>query len=249
MRSFLLALSLLACAAAADAQSYIQSTRSNANGGGASFSIGPRYSNFSTDVDAGLVTDKTGRQGSWGLSGDYRNGALVIDYMYDHDSSNGVSVVELVGLDVGDYSRSRGEATVGWAALPFLDLQGGIRSESVRVGGATVFGNNVFSTVDFDHQALVFGVKLHSTSMTPFGVYGSARGYVGSAKFNESFSGNVDDDTTGHRLEAGLVIPLGESAWTIDPAFEFEHLETKQLGVKLDTNRFLLNFIWHSRRR
>lgn len=214
------------------------------------FSIGPRYSNFSTDVDAGLVTEKTGRQSSYGVTGDYRNGGLVLDFMYDHDSSDGVSVVELIGLDAGTYSRGRGEATVGYAALPFLDLQVGARSESVRVGGATLFGNNLFSTLDLDHQAIVYGARLHSPASRPFGVYGGARGYLGSARFDQAnASGKTTDDTTGYRFEGGLSIPLGESAWSVDPGLEYEHIETKTTGVKLDTNRFLVNFIWHSGRR
>src|SRR6476659_490584 len=114
MRPTLLAVTLMACAAAASAQTQnIQTTR----GGGSSyndgvFTIGPRLSNYSTDVRETVTPLRTGRQSSFGLVGDYRNGNFVLDFMYDHDPENGISVVDLI-VDTGNYSRDRGEVTVG----------------------------------------------------------------------------------------------------------------------------------------
>ncbi len=243
-RTLILAAAML-LAATAQAQSYITSTPRPYNGG-SSFSIGPRAASYSTDVDTDFVSVKTGRQTSFGLEGDYRTGQLVIDFMYDHDPENGISLINLIGIDVGQYSRDRGEATIGFAVLPVLDLKAGGRAETIRVGGAEIFGNSVFSTLDLSHQALAFGARLHTAADRPVGAYLDGRGYVGTAKFNQS-GFDVSTDTTGYRGEAGVSIPLGESRWSVVPAVEYEHLETKDYGLRLNTNRFMVNFLYHSR--
>ena len=212
-----------------------------------SFSIGPRVSSYSTDLDGGINTIKTGRQSSYGLVGDFRTGVFVFDYSYDHDPQNGISVVDLL-VDTGDYTRDRGEVTVGYAALPFLDLQGGARVESFRVGGVSIIGNPFLTDMSFDHQAIVFGVKLHSPNRRPFGMYGLARGYVGSAKIDQS-GFRTDSDTSGFRFEGGFAIPLGESSWSVTPGYEYEHIETKDFGIRLNTNRFILAFVYTNGRR
>lgn len=232
MKKIAFVLTSIALAAAASAQS---------------FTIGPRVSSYSTDIDGGISTMKTGRQSSYGLAGDFRSGVFVLDYSYDHDPENGIDVTDFL-VDTGDYTRDRGEVTVGFAALPFLDLQGGVRIESFRVGGFALIGNPIATDMDVNHNALAFGVKLHSTSMRPFGVYGLARGYVGTAKINRLGVHN-DSDTSGYRFEGGFAFPIGESSWSVQPGVEYEHIETKDFGIRLNTNRFILGFVYTSGRR
>jgi len=211
-----------------------------------SVSIGPRVSSYSTDLDGGLNTIKTGRQSSYGLVGDFRTGKFVLDYMYDHDPENGISVVDLL-VDTGNYTRDRGEVTVGFEVLPVLDLQGGARFESFRVGGIAIVGNPIFTDMNVDHQAIVFGVKLHTPPEQRLGLYAIARGYVGTAKIKTQDQLRFDDDSSGYRFEGGLSVPLGESSWSIQPAVEYEHIKTSDVGLRLNTNRFILGFVYRSR--
>lgn len=212
-----------------------------------SFSIGPRVSSYSTDLDAGINTIKTGRQSAYGVAGDFQNGKFVLDYLYDHDPQNGISVVDLL-IDTGDYTRDRGEVTVGYAALPGLDLQVGARTESFRVGGIAIVGNPIFTDMHVDNQAIVFGARIHTPSDQRLGFYALARGYVGSAKVTTNSLSRFEDDSSGYRLEGGISIPLGESSWAITPGVEYEHIETNDLGLRLNTNRFILAFVYRSGR-
>lgn len=236
-RSTTLAALLLLGATAASAQS--QSV----------FSIGPRISNYSTRVEGGPTTTlRTGRQTAFGLVGDYRNGNFNLDFSYDRDSSNGAALTDIL-IDDGDFQRNRGELAVGYSILPVLDLQGGVRFEEIRFGGFSLFGAPIGSDLNMDHQALVGGIKLHSTSMNPAGFYLTARALVGTAKFDDN--GDTERDTSGYRAEVGIPIALGSSNWHIVPGAEYEHFDTKTfgLGQKLDlnSNRVFVNFVFSTR--
>ena len=232
MKSFLsLLAAALSLAAAAQAQT---------------FTIGPRISNYSTDLDFPGESLKTGRQVAFGLAGDYRSGAFVLDFNWDHDQENGMHLTDLI-VDTSDYARNRGEVTVGYAAAPFLDLQGGVRLDSIRIGGASIFGSSVLTDLDIDHQALTAGLRLHSGDNDPAGFYILGRGYIGSAKLNFSAAPTVDTDTSGYRGEAGIPIRLGESNWRVVPGAEYEHIEMKDYPLRINTNRLFLNFIYRSR--
>jgi hypothetical protein len=207
-----------------------------------SFSFGPRVSNFSTNMDGGLGTLRTGRETSFGLVGDYRNGQFVLDYQWDRDSSNGVGITNVL-VDTGDYTRNRGEVTVGFAIADVADLQGGVRLDTIRIGGFSFFGN-AFGSTDIDHQALTAGIRLHSPESQPVGFYVLARGYVGSAKFDDVTGARVNDDTTGYRGEFGIPIRLGESNWRVIPGIEYEHLQTKTYDLRMNTNRAFLSFVY-----
>jgi len=204
-----------------------------------SFSFGPRVSSYSTDY-RGVTSLRTGRRTSFGLQGDYRSGSFVLDYFYDHDSTSDASVIDLL-IDTGDYTRDRGEVTAGWSVLPVLDLQGGVRYETSRIGGVSIIGTPLFTDVDSTHQALVFGVKLHSDPHQRVGVYLLGRGYVGNMKINDLA---VDDTTNGYRFEAGVSIPIGESNWAVVPAAEYEHFDMQDFGTRINTNRVMLAFVY-----
>lgn len=212
-----------------------------------SFTIGPRYSNYDTSVDVGLVGVDTGRSSAFGVTGDYRAGAFVLDFMFDHDPENGISIIDFLPIDIATYKRDRGEATVGYAALPFLDLQAGARFDSATIGIGPFDSGGLFGGSDLDHQAIVFGVNAHSPELRPFGVYGLARAYVGSAKTRQA-GVRLSSDTTGFRVEGGVKIPIGASNWMVVPALEWESLEVEDLGLKLDTNRLIVGFVYRSRR-
>ncbi len=248
MRNLLAAILSLACAGALAAQTSDLDIRKTPNGGSApsTFSIGPRVSNYSTDLREAFTPMKTGRQSSFGLIGGYRSGAFVLDFLYDHDPENGIGVTNLI-VDTGNYSRNRGELTVGYAAAPVLDLQGGVRIDHTRVGGIVILGNPVATDLDVDHQALTAGLRFH-TEPNPVGFYALARAFVGSAKLDfGDGNGSVNSDTSGYRGEAALDIRLGDSTWTVQPGYEYDHFETKDYGVRMNTNRFFLNFVYHSR--
>ena len=233
-------LALLAALAVIAASADAQTTNST-------FSIGPRVSSYSTDIDGGSPgTIKTGRQSSFGLVGNYRAGKFVLDFSYDHDPSNGIRLTDII-VDVGDYQRDRGEATVGLALAPVLDIEGGLRIESIRVGGFSFFGSNFGSDLNFDHQAITVGLNLHSDPSQPLGFHVKGRGYVGSAKFDDALGTNVNTDTSGWRGEAGLDIRIGETNWWVTPGVEYEHLETKDYDLRFNTNRFFLNFVFRAR--
>jgi len=131
MRLTLIAMLL---ASSLSAQTNIQTTPAH-HASNSGFTIGPRISNYATDVRT-LTPLDTGRQSSFGVVGDYRTGVFVLDFMYDHDPENGINVSDLL-IDTSAYSRDRGEATVGFAVTPFLDLQGGVRFDQMRVVVAT----------------------------------------------------------------------------------------------------------------
>ncbi len=229
MRSAWTVLSLLLIATAAGAQT---------------FEIGPRVSNYSTHLDTDFLTLRTGRVSSYGLVGSYRNGGFVLDWMYDHDPQNGISLTDLV-IDVGDYARDRGEVTAGFRIVPGLDLQGGVRFDDIRIGGVSFFGNSIANDLSIQHQAIVAGAKFHTPTSGPASFYLLGRGMVGSAKFRDGF--REDADTTGYRAEAGIPIRLGQSNWLIVPGAEYEHIEAKDVGFRLNTNRAFLNFVYSTR--
>lgn len=213
------------------------------------FSIGPRISNYSTRVEGDpLTTLRTGRQTAFGLVGDYRNGNFNLDFSYDRDSSNGTSLTDIL-VDDADFQRNRGELAIGYSVLPVLDIQGGVRIEEIRFGGFSLFGNAIGSDLTMDHQALVAGVKLHSTTMNPAGFYLIARGLVGTAKFDDN--ADTQKDTSGWRAEVGVPIQLGSSNWHLVPGAEYEKFDTKTFGlgqkIRLDSNRVFLNFVFSSR--
>ena len=213
------------------------------------FSIGPRISNYSTRVEGDPATTlRTGRQTAFGLVGDYRNGNFDLDFTYDRDSSNGASITDIF-IDADDYERNRGELALGYAILPMLDIQGGVRYEEIRFGGFTIFANPFLTDMTMTHQALVAGIKLHSTTMNPAGFYLIARGLVGTAKFDDN--ADTQKDTSGWRAEVGIPIALGSSNWHLVPGAEYEKFDTKSFGlgqkVRLDSNRVFLNFVFRSR--
>src|SRR6266545_1855584 len=77
MRRTLFTLLIVCFAASANAQiQNINTTRSGGPTTSGIFSFGPRVSNYSTDVRETLTPLKTGRQSSFGVVGDYRNGAF-----------------------------------------------------------------------------------------------------------------------------------------------------------------------------
>lgn len=210
------------------------------------FSIGPRLSSYSTDADIDILTVESGRQTAFGLVGDYRTGAFVLDFLYDHDPENGIDITDLLPIELGRYSRERAEATVGYAVLPILDLQAGFRIDQVSVGGHAI-GASIFDELDFNNQALTAGVKLHSSQMRPIGVYALVRGYLGSADVkggNDVTRRRTNTDTNGWRGEAGLMIPLGESNWHVEPGVEYERIQTQDRDISLETNRFFVNFVY-----
>lgn len=209
-----------------------------------SFSFGPRVSSFSTDMDLDFATRlETGRQTAIGFVGDYRNGGLVLDWVYDHDSSDGANLTDIVA-DIGDYERNSGEVTVGYAVAPFLDLQGGVRLDSIRVGGARLLGGSLFEDEDIDHTGFAAGVHLHTRDHMPVGWYGTARGILGSAKFDDNFGDRVTSDTSGWRAETGIMIRIGESNWYLVPGAEYEHLKAKDFDVSWKTNRVFLSVVF-----
>ncbi|HVT44904.1 MAG TPA: hypothetical protein VMT00_10975 [Thermoanaerobaculia bacterium] len=206
------------------------------------FTLGGRFSNYATDLDIGIVTIETGRESSVGIIGEYRAGVFVLRGQFDHDFEGGLSA-GLIPIDLAEYSRDRFEATAGYAPLPFIDFEAGFRMETLSIGGFSFFGNQFFSDLDFDHQAIVVGVNAHTQSMTPAGWYGSARAYIGSADFE--FEGlGVSSDTTGYRIETGVPIAIGTSRWHVTPGVEFEHIETDRFGFQIDSNRFFVNFAY-----
>ncbi len=229
MRSTSLFLSLLLVAGVASAQT---------------FEIGPRVSNYSSHLDTDFLALRTGRVSSYGLVGSYQNGGFVLDWMYDHDPQNGISLTDVI-IDVGDYERDRGEATVGYRILPGLDLQGGVRLDDIRVGGISFLGNSIANDLSIEHQAIVAGAKLHTPTGGPASFYILGRGMMGNAKFRDGF--HEDADTTGYRAEAGIPIRLGQSNWFVVPGAEYEHIEAKDIGFRLNTNRAFLNFVYSTR--
>jgi hypothetical protein len=245
MRRLFLVLIALGYAATLNAQSFITTTRQGGSSEGV-FEIGPRISNYSTDVRQQISPLRTGRQSSFGVVGGYRAGAFVLDFVYDHDPENGISITDVI-VDTGNYSRDHGEVTVGYAPTQFLDLQGGIRIDDTRIGGVVIFGNPVATDLDIEHQALTAGIRIH-TDPTPVGFFVTARGFIGSAKLDfDQGPTDRDHDTSGYRGEAGLSIRLGESTWLVQPGYEYDHFETKNGGVRMNTNRFFLNFVYRSR--
>jgi hypothetical protein len=203
--------------------------------------MGPRYSNYSTVLDVDLVTIETGRQHSFGLAGEYRSGAFVLDFNWDHDPENGFQITDLLPFDIETYSRDRGEVTIGWMAHPYFDIQAGLRIDQVSIGGLD--GDIFFGGTDFEHTGLALGVKVHTPTNRPFGLYGLARGYLGSADFGDSGFGS-QEDVTGRRLEGGVVIPMGESKWKAIPGLEYEYLEIGERRIAMETNRFFVSFVY-----
>jgi hypothetical protein len=208
------------------------------------FRIGPRYSNYSTDADIGLVTIESGRQHSFGLVGDYRAGVFVLDFMFDHDPENGFDVSDLLPLEFGDYSRDRGEFTVGWAAAPIIDLHAGFRIDTFSFGGAAL-GGDFFDNEDVEHSAILAGVRVQTPAGQPFRVYGLFRGYAGTADFGGRGAGS-QEDSTGWRAEGGVEIPIGDSNWRAVPGIEFERIDASP-RLEIETNRFFVNFLYRFR--
>lgn len=204
------------------------------------FTLGARYSNYSTEIQAEALeffTLDTGREGSFGIFGEYRAGRVVLNGAYDHDSSS--VALSFLPIDLAEYSRNRFEGTVGYAVTQFMDIEGGVRIDAIEFGGPIFFSQDL----ELDHQALVLGINLHTTSNRPIGWYGLARGYIGTADLNV-LGVTADTDTTGFRVETGIKIPLGTN-WLIIPAVEFERIETDRSnfldpGIELESNRLLL---------
>lgn len=242
MKNGILLTLVLSFAATAEAQMQIRTTPVYGSGAERQgFSIGPRYSNYATDVDVEIFTIDTGRQHAFGLVGEFRSGAFVLDFNWDHDPEDGLQISDILPIEFGQYERDRGEFTVGWSALPVLDLQAGFRMDSFSLGGQ-VFGGDFFDGEDFDHSAIVFGVNAHTPTKRPFGLYGKVRGFIGSVDFDSAvFENQVD--SVGWRLEGGVEIPIGESQWTAVPGLEYEWLEADP-EITVETNRFFVNFVY-----
>ena len=242
MKRLYLSLALLVLASSVQAQHFFTPTGARSGTDGA-FSIGPRYSNYSTDVDVGIETISSGRQHSFGIVGGYRSGSFVLDFLADHDPENGVDIIDIFP-GVESYTRDRAEVTVGWSVLPVLDLQGGVRIDEVEIAG---FGlsNDFFDVENFDFQGLVIGANLHTPQAQQFGAYGLGRWYQGTGEFADAPENNYD--TSGWRFEGGVIIRIGQSNWSAVPGLEREHLEIEGGGFQMDTNRFFVNFVWMSR--
>jgi hypothetical protein len=200
--------------------------------------LGGRYSSYSTDITMPLSSVETGRGSSIGFIATYRNSGFVLNGSVDHDFNNGVTLVDVLPIDFGDYERDRGELTVGYSVAPVLDVEAGVRLDKISVGG--IF-SDLIEDLDFDHQAITGGITLHSPTIRPIGWYVSGHGYVGSADFQVS-GDDVSDDTFGYKVEAGVPIPVGVSGWEITPGVEFERLETDKWDIEFETNRFFINF-------
>ena len=204
-----------------------------------SFTFGGRYSNYKTGIDVGPLSVDTNRTGSLGLLGNFRSGGFVLSGQWDHDLENGISVLDFLPIDVGNYKRDRVEIAAGYSVVPALDLMVGFRNDNVKLDtigiGGFSFGQK------FDNQMGMAGIRLHSPSIRPVGFYVDGRGYFGSAKFDIDHFG-VNSDTNGYKAEAGVIFPLGLSGWTVTPGFEYEDIRSDRYDVKFTTNRFLLNF-------
>src|SRR2546425_1773078 len=120
---------------AAAAMALCGSTHAQTSG---TFTIGPRYSNYATTIDAGGPSLKTGRQNAIGLVGGYRTGSFGLDFQYDYDPTNGIGVSNLIA-NFGDYQRTHGEVTVGVSPIRGVDIHAGGRREGVGLGGAATF--------------------------------------------------------------------------------------------------------------
>ncbi|HUP46295.1 MAG TPA: hypothetical protein VM779_12360 [Thermoanaerobaculia bacterium] len=242
MKKLMIVTVVLFVAATADAQWQIRTTPAIVGAQDRTgFSIGPRYSNYSTDIDLVIFTIESGRQHAFGLVGEFRSGSFVLDFNWDHDPENGLQFTDLLPIDFARYERDRGEFTVGWAAHPILDLQAGFRIDTFSLGDFR-FGNDFFSGNDFDHSAILFGVAVHTPTRRPFGVYGKLRGFIGSVDFGGSGFG-VQLDSSGMRMEGGVEIPIGDSQWTAVPGIELERFEADP-EVRVNTNRFFVNFVY-----
>lgn len=205
--------------------------------------IGGRYSNYSTDLSLASIGFDSGRQASVGFLGSYRNGPLGLHAQFDHDLENGIGLGDFFGFEFAEYSRDRFEFAISYTVVPNLDVEGGFRSEEIRVGGVSIFGEPLFSDIDLQHQALMAGVNIHSETIRPAGWYLSARGYIGTAEF-DSFGTGISDDTSGYKIEAGVPIALGLSGWEVTPGVEYERIESNDFGLEFDTNRFFVNFAY-----
>lgn len=247
MKRVILTVALMATAVTASAQIQQITTTRPGYSGSSSFSIGGRLSNYSTDVEAGPAPLETGRQSSFGVVGDWRSGKFLLDFSFDHDPQNGINLSNII-IDTGNYERDRGEATIGFAVAPILDLQGGIRFDTIRIGGASFFGTPFLTHLDIDHQALTGGVKIHSADqMAPVGFYVLGRGYLGTAQFKIA-GPNVNTDSFGVRAEGGVTIRLAESNWWVVPGLDFEQLETDEFDIRIKTNRVFINFVYRTGR-
>jgi hypothetical protein len=235
---------VLVIASTASAQSMITTTPQRSyptvNDG---FRIGPRVSNYATDIDFEIFTVDSGRQLSFGLAGDFRSGAFLLDFNYDHDPENGLQITDFLPIDFGRYSRDRGEVTIGWAAIPYLDLQGGLRFDNITLGGSTFGDDDFFGSEDFEFQGIGGGVKIHTATNRPFGVYGVLRGFTGTVDTGGSGFGSQIDATV-YRAEGGFVIPIGESNWSAVPGLEFETFDTEGNLLTLETNRVFVNILY-----
>lgn len=207
------------------------------------FRFGPRYSNYDTNIDLGVVGVDTGRESSLGAVGEFRTGVIVLKGQYDHDFESSIAF-EFLPLEVARYSRDRGELAVGWGATKNIDLDVGMRFDNIDVSSNPIFGGEGFGgNLNLDNQAIRFGVEGHSSTDRPFGWYVAGKGYVGSAKFNVQ-DVRVKSDTNGLSFEGGFRIPLGLSGWEITPGAEWERLETQDYNLNMDTNRFFVNFTY-----
>jgi len=209
--------------------------------GAESVKFGGRYSNYSTDLDIGTMTIDTGREGSIGAFVDYRTGMLVLKGEIDSDFESDARFD--FDLD-SQYSRNRFEFLAGYAALPFMDIEGGFRYDEISFDGFSFTGSGS-SDVDFNHQAVALGLHFHTTQTGKLGWYGLVRGYLGTI---DSTDGD-DVDAGGYRAETAFVIPFGDSGWEVAPGFETERLDTDDIvdgeGVRFNTDRFFIRFAFN----
>lgn len=244
MNRLIVGTAFLLLATAAQAQMQIRTTPAYPVADRAGFSIGPRYSNYATDLDVDITTIESGRQHAIGLVGEYRSGSFVLDFNWDHDPENGLEIIDFLPIDFGRYERDRGEFTIGWAAHPAIDIQGGFRVDTFTIGADF---DNFFFNDEFDHSAILFGVGVHTPTRRPFGVYGKLRGFVGTIDFGGSGFGQAQADSAGWRAEGGVEIPIGDSNWTAVPGLEFELLDADP-EFTVETNRFFVNFVYNFER-
>jgi hypothetical protein len=210
-----------------------------------SFTLGGRYSSYSTDLSVGPVVIETGREGSFGINGAFRSGGFVLSGFYDRDSGGDLDL-GFLPFDLADFDRSRFEATVGYSILPTFDIEGGVRLDKIEYGGVLFFNDEV----KLDHQAITAGFTLRTPPDRPVSWYGTARGYIGTMDLDVVGVGVGEVDTTGYRVETGVRIRIGSSNWHVTPGLEWEVINADEddsllalaPDIELETNRLFLMF-------
>ena len=203
--------------------------------------VGGKYSSYSTDLDVGFQTVSTDREKSLGVFVDYRSGIWVFKGELDSDSK---SPAQFDFAHAADYSRDRLEVIAGYGALPFMDLELGLRSDKIDFNAFTFDGIN-FGNLSVDQTAAAFGVHFHTTQHQALGWYALVRGYIGTADVTGSNSG----DSNGYRAEMALTVPIGSSGWEVAPGVETERIDVSNIDrggdLRFNSNRLFVKFAYN----